>query len=81
MTNFTVSLPDDVAARARQVGLLSDEGIRALIEDALRREAGRRLLEISAQFQSANVAPMSDEDVIAEVKAVRAERRSRAQGG
>ena len=37
MTSFAVSLPDDVAARAKRVGLLSDDGIRALIEDALGR--------------------------------------------
>ncbi len=81
MTSFTVSLPDDVAARAKRIGLLSDDGIRALIEDALRREAGRRLLAISAQFQAANIAPMSDDDIVAEVKAVRAERRVRPQSG
>lgn len=81
MTSFTVSLPDDVAARAERIGLLSDDGIRALIEDALRREAGRRLLAISAQFQAANIAPMSDDDIVAEVKAARAERRAHSKNG
>jgi Arc/MetJ-type ribon-helix-helix transcriptional regulator len=76
MTRITVSLPDDVAARAERLGLLSDDGIRVLIEDALRREAGRRLLEISVQLQAANISPMSDDEIVAEVKAVRAERCS-----
>lgn len=76
MTRITVSLPDDVAARAERLGLLSDDGIRVLIEEALRREAGRRLLEISVQLQAANISPMSDDGIVAEVKAVRAERRS-----
>ena len=41
MTRITVSLPDDVAERARSAGLLSDRAIGQLLEDAMRREAGR----------------------------------------
>lgn len=35
MTQVTVSLPDDIAQRARNAGLLSDAAIRQLLEDAM----------------------------------------------
>jgi hypothetical protein len=79
MTRITVSLPDDVAERARSAGLLSDRAIRQLLEDAMRREAGRKLLEVADKLRAANIAPMSDEEIVAEVKAVRAERRARSR--
>lgn len=50
-----VTLPDDVAQRARNAGLLSDSAIQRLLEDAMRREAGRKLLVIA----SASTPPQS----------------------
>jgi cytochrome P450 len=78
MTRITVSLPDDVAERAKKAGLLSDRAIRQLLEDAMRREAGRKLLEVADQLRAAEIPPMSDEEIVAEVKTVRAERRARS---
>lgn len=77
MTQVTVSLPDDIAQRARNAGLLSDAAIRQLLEDAMRREAGRELLRLADEIRAAGIAPMSDEEIVAEVKAYRAERRAR----
>jgi hypothetical protein len=77
MTHLTVNLPDELAQRARQAGLLSDQAIQRLLEDAMRREAGRKLLDIAKRVQAAGIPPMSDEEIVAEVKAVRAERRAR----
>ena len=77
MTQVTVSLPDDLAQRARNAGLLSDAAIRQLLEDAMRREAGRELLRLADEIRSAGIPPMSDEVIVAEVKAYRAERRTR----
>jgi len=79
MTRITVSLPDDVAERAKSAGLLSGRAIRQLLEDAMRREAGRKLLAVAEHLHAAAIAPMSDEEIVAEVKAVRAERRGRAK--
>jgi non-ribosomal peptide synthetase component E (peptide arylation enzyme) len=67
----TVKLPDEVARRARQAGLLSDAAIQMLLEDAMRRAAGRDLLEAARQLQSAGVQAMSDEALMAEVRAAR----------
>ena len=81
MTEWVLKLPDELAQRARNAGLLSDSAIEQLLEDAMRRRAGRKLLEtaqqIHAHVQSAGIPPMSDEEIVAEVKAVRAEQRAR----
>lgn len=77
MMELLVKLPDELAQRAKSAGLLSDHAIRQLLEDAMRRQAGRALLEVAVRLRDAGVAPMTDEEVLAEVKAARAERRHR----
>ena len=79
MTTVQITLPDDLAQRAKDVGLLSNEAIQKLLEDAVRREAGRQLLAIAEQLHSANIPPMTDEEIQAEVDAVRQARRERAR--
>ncbi len=75
-----IELPDEVAQRARSAGLLSDGAIQQLLEDAMRRQAGRALLQVARDIQAAGIAPMSMEDIDAEVKAFRAERRASEAG-
>jgi len=77
MTLIQIKLPDELAQRASSAGLLSDDAIQQLLEDAMRRQAGRALLDVARQIQAAGIPPMSDEEIVAEVKAVRAERRAR----
>jgi len=77
MTLIQIKLPDELAQRASSAGLLSDNAIQQLLEDAMRRQAGRALLDVARQIQAAGIPPMSDEEIVAEVKAVRAERRAR----
>jgi hypothetical protein len=77
MTELVVTLPDELARRAKDAGLLSDHAIQRLLEEAMRRDAGRRLLEVAERLHAAGITPMSDDDIVAEVKAVRAERRAR----
>jgi Arc/MetJ-type ribon-helix-helix transcriptional regulator len=79
MTRITVSLPDELAQRAESAGLLSDDAIRQLLEDAMRRDAGRRLLQIADHLRAAGIPSMSDEEVAAEVRAARAQRRARSR--
>lgn len=76
MTELTVTLPDDLANKARAAGLLSSEGIERALREALRREAGRKLLELGKEMRASDVPPMSDEDIQVEVDAVRATRRA-----
>jgi predicted transcriptional regulator len=77
MTELTVTLPDELAKKAEAAGLLSPEGIERALRDALRREAGRKLIEIGKAMQAAGLPPMSEEEIQAEVDAVRAARRAK----
>jgi hypothetical protein len=77
MTTIEISLPEDLAERAKRAGLLSDGVIQQLLEDAMRRRAGRALLDIAKRVHDEAVPPMSDDEIVAEVKAARAERRAR----
>jgi len=81
MTTIEISLRDEIAARARSAGLLSDAAIEQLLEDAMRRRAGDALLAVARDLHSAGIEPMSMEEINAEVKAYRAERRARLAGG
>lgn len=78
MATVQITLPDELAQRAKDAGLLSDESIQKLLEEAVRREAGRRLLVVAEQLHAAGIPPMSDEEIQAEVDAVRRARRERA---
>jgi hypothetical protein len=77
MTELTVSLPDDLARKAEAAGLLNSAGVERALRDAIRREAGRRFLEIARDVQSSGLPPMTEEEVQAEVDAVRAARRAK----
>jgi predicted N-formylglutamate amidohydrolase len=81
MTKIQIELPDATAKAARDAGLLTSQALDRLLTDALRRrEAADALLSIADRAAAAGIAPMSMEEVDAEVKAVRAERRQRAGG-
>jgi hypothetical protein len=77
MTTLTIDLPDNIAKQAKDAGLLTPETLAQLLKEAVRRQAGRRLLDAAKRIQAAGIPPMSDEEIIAEVKVVRAERRAR----
>lgn len=76
VTKIQIELPEDLAERASGAGLLSSAAMQQLLEDAIRRQTGRRLLDMAARVQAAGVAPMSPDEIDAEVKAYRAEKRS-----
>ena len=76
MTTVQITLPDALALRARSEGLLSDSAIQRLLEEAMRRQAGRRLMQTAQRLQAADIAPMSEEEVAQEIEAYRAERRA-----
>jgi hypothetical protein len=75
MTTVQIDLPDALEQRARSLGLLSDSAVQKLLEDAMRRQAGFRLMQTLEPLHSAGIEPMSDEEINAEIRAVRAERR------
>ena len=77
MTTLTINLPDNIAKEAKDAGLLTSETLAQLLKDAVRRRAGQHLLDIAKRIQATGISPMSDEEIVAEVKAARAERRAR----
>lgn len=81
MAKIRIELPDTTARAAREAGLLTPQALDRLLTDAIRRRrAADALLEIADRVAEAGVEPMSMEEIDAEVKAVRAERRRRAGG-
>lgn len=79
MTTFQIELPDTTAQAARAAGLLTPQALDRLLNEALRRrEAANSLLSIAERVAAAGVAPMSMQEINAEVKAARAERGQRA---
>ncbi len=81
MTKIQIELPESTAKAAKEAGLLTPEALNRLLTDALRRQrAADALLTIADRTASAGVAPMSMQEVDAEVKAVRAIRWQRAGG-
>ena len=83
MTTLEVklNLPDQIAQEAQRAGLLSGPAIERLIEEAVRREAGKRLLDAMQRLREANVPPLTEEEIDAEVKAVRAARKASGAAG
>ena len=77
MTTITLELPEDLAAKAKEAGLLSPERSAELIDRLLRIEAMDRFLAWGDKLRAANGGPvLTEEEILAEVKAVRAERRA-----
>jgi cytochrome P450 len=79
MTELTVKLPDELAQRAREAGLLTDESIEQLLREKLRRQAGEELRAMSDKLASDGTPPMSEEEIQAEINAYRADRRAGRQ--
>lgn len=76
MTTIQIELPDATAEAARDAGLLTPEALEQILEEALRRkQAAESLLSIAGRVATAGIAPMSMEEINAEVKAARAARK------
>jgi hypothetical protein len=81
-----IELPDETAKAASEAGLLTPQALDRLFTDAIRRQqAADSLLRIADRVVDAGIAPMSMDEIDAEVKATRAEReearrRQRASG-
>jgi hypothetical protein len=78
MITVQFNLPDALAQRARSEGFLSDAAIQRLLEEAMRRRAGRRLIQVAERLHAANIEPMSEDEIDTEIQASRAQRQSRS---
>ena len=79
MKTITVDLPDTLAERAEEEGLLAPDAFAGVVKEALRRKCGRRMLETMKKLHAANFPPMTMDEIQAEVNAVRAERRKKRE--
>ncbi len=73
---LTLNLPDDLAQRAKDAGLLSNEAIEKLLREQLRRQAGEELRTMLDRVQSTGT-PMTEDEVQAEIDTYRAEKRAK----
>ena len=80
MTTLEVTLPDNLAREAGEIGLLTSAAIEAMLREALRQRRVNRLFTAMGAAAQADLAPMTMEEIQAEVNAVRAERRANAAG-
>ena len=79
MTELKLSLPDNRAKEAAQAGLLSDAEIEKLLREEIRRRATNELFEAMDRMAAVEGAPMTEEEIQAEIDAVRAARRARGR--
>jgi hypothetical protein len=72
MTVIQIDLPEATAKAAREAGLLTPAALEQLLTKALRRQAGRRLIEVARQIQAAGIEEMSMDEIDDEVHGRRA---------
>jgi len=78
MTEFLVKLPDEVAQRAKAMGLLSDEAVEKLFREAIERQQGiGELFSAMDRMAAVDGEPMSEDEIQAEIDTARAGRRAR----
>ena len=76
-----LDLPEALVREAKANGLLESASMGELIETELRRrKAAAELKNVLDQIRAQPGEPMSEEEIAAEVKAMRRERRAREAG-
>jgi hypothetical protein len=73
MTKIEIELPEELAHRARRAGLLSEGAIERLLEEAMRRQAGRALVDVARRTQKASIPPLSTGQIDTDMKSVPAD--------
>ncbi len=75
------SLVSKIRALSPQQVAEVEDFVEFLTAKSMKRAAIDRLLAVAPALQAAGVEPMSEQEITAEVKAARAERRARQAGG
>ena len=78
---FTVTLPDQVAREAEANGLLKQEAVERMLRDEIRRRRVGELFTAADRLAALPEPPLTDAEVLAEIRAARAERRARHASG
>jgi hypothetical protein len=80
MTTIQLTLPDDLAKKASEAGLLSAEAIQEMLREQLLRRAGESLQAIRRRMPNEELTPEIEQEIVEAVQAYRAERRARRVG-
>lgn len=78
MTTIQITLPDALAQEAAQAGLLSPQKMERILREQLRAERLERMQAARTALVAEPLAPMTPEEVSAEIEAYRAEQRRAA---
>jgi hypothetical protein len=78
MTHLEILLPDDLAREAAREGLLEPQPLEQLLRERLRALRLARLAEARARVGDSAPAPMTAEEIQAEIDAYRSEQRRAA---
>lgn len=71
-----LDLPDALAQEVARMGLLEPNALQAMLREAVRARRIERLREARKKIAAAGVPPLTMEEINAEIKADRAERRA-----
>jgi len=75
--DIKLDLPDNLAKQAKEAGLLEPKALQSMLREAVRNRRISRLAEARNKVAAAGIAPISMEEIQAEIEADRAERRNR----
>ena len=76
MTEITVTLSDEIAARAKQAGLLEREALEVVLKEAIRQRTLERLFATMNRLERLS-PPLTEVEIAAEIEAARRERREK----
>ncbi len=71
-----LDLPDALAQEVARMGLLEPNALQAMLREAVRARRIERLSEARKKIAAAGVPPLTMEEINAEIKTDRAERRA-----
>ena len=81
MTTVHINLPDQLAQKAKQAGLLSEAALEKLLRDQLQaRRQDDFFTALERMAQTTEPPAMPPEEVAEEIRAMREERRARVAG-
>ena len=76
MATVTLTLPDELAQAAAELGLLEPSALAALLQTEVRRRAYADISAVAERLSAAGVKPMTNDELQAEIRAARADERA-----
>jgi hypothetical protein len=76
MATITLTLPDDLAQAAAELGLLDSTVLANILQAEVRLRAYDEIRVVSERLSAAGTPPMTDEEIQAEIRAARADERA-----